>query len=203
MRRLTIMFGLVGLMAVMLWWLRPNPKPSNPPAASTNPVQGANTSLQATVTATPGDEVPGKPRALLGETILRDYGNPSQPPENDLTLMSRLLDNFLLLVKTAKDKPLSANGDWASALRGGNPARERFLPDQHPALNAQGELVDRWQSALFFHALGGGRYEIRSAGPDRQLWTKDDIHRNYDGSFRRGQELNAASLVDGATRTSR
>jgi hypothetical protein len=81
-------------------------------------------------------------------------------------------------------------------LRGQNAARERFLPEGHPALDAEGRLVDRWGVPLFFHALGGGRYELRSAGPDRKMWTADDIHRNSDGSFRRGAELNSPSLLE-------
>jgi hypothetical protein len=104
------------------------------------------------------------------------------------------MDSFMLLVKTAKDRPLSANEDWAAAFRGRNPAQERFLPDQHVALNTNGQLVDRWSTPLFFHALGGGRFELRSAGPDKKLWTADDIHRNADGTFRHGEKLNPESL---------
>jgi hypothetical protein len=81
-------------------------------------------------------------------------------------------------------------------LRGRNPAQERFLPDQHSAFNTQGQLVDRWGTPLFFHALGSGQFEIRSAGPDRKFWTDDDIHRNADGSFHQGPELPSASLMD-------
>lgn len=134
----------------------------------------------------------------MGETILRGYATSASTPENDLTLMSHLMDNFMLLVKSATDRPMSANEDWANALRGNNPAHERFLPDQHSALNPAGQLVDRWQTPLFFHALGGHRFEIRSAGPDKKMWTDDDLHRNADGSFRRGANLNAASLFDSA-----
>lgn len=135
-------------------------------------------------TATPGQ--PGQTAPLLGERILCDYGNPATSPENDLTQVSHLMENFLLLVKSAATRPLSANEDWAAAFRGHNPAHERFLPDRHAASNSQGQLVDRWGTPLFFHALGGGRFELRSAGPDRQLWTSDDIHRDADGSFRHG-----------------
>lgn len=113
------------------------------------------------------------------------------------------MDNFTLIVKSAADRPLSANEDWASAFRGMNPAHERFLPDQHVALNAQGQLIDRWGMPIFFHAFGGKRFEIRSAGPDKKLWTEDDIHRNADGSFRRGGDLNPSSLVDGANQQTR
>lgn len=138
---------------------------------------------------------PAQSAALLGETILRDYARPNLPPQNDLTLMARLMENSLLLLKSAGNRPLSANEDWASLLRGQNSARERFLPDQSVALNAAGKLVDRWGTPLFFHALGGGRFEIRSGGPDKKLWTVDDLHRNADGSFQRGANLNLESLL--------
>jgi len=113
------------------------------------------------------------------------------------------MDNFTLLVKSAADRPLSANEDWAAVFRGLNPAHERFLPDQSIALNAQGQLIDRWGTPLFFHALGEKRFELRSAGPDKKLWTADDLHRNANGSFRRGADLNPPSLVDDASRRGR
>lgn len=140
---------------------------------------------------------------LLGETLLRGYATAASTPENDLKLMAQLMDNFTLLVKSSATLPMSVNEDWAAAFRGLNPAHERFLPDQHIALNAQGQLVDRWQTPLFFHPLGEHRFEIRSAGPDKKMWTADDLHRNADGSFRRGVELNPPSLIEGATRGSR
>jgi hypothetical protein len=146
-----------------------------------------------TTVSTPSQSSPGG-APFLGETILRDYANTNRPPENDLVLMSRLMDNATLLLKSAANRPLSANEDWADLLRGKNGAAERFLPDSHRALNAGGQLIDRWGTPLFFHALGGGRYEIRSAGPDRKLWTADDLHHNADGSFRHGAALNPDAL---------
>ena len=125
----------------------------------------------------------------IGATILRDYADPRQPAEHDLTLMAELIDNFTLLIKTAADRPLGENEDWAKALRGVNPAQERFLPENSRALSAQHQLVDRWGTPLFFHAVGRCRYQIRSAGPDRKLWTDDDIQRNPDGSFSYGANL--------------
>jgi hypothetical protein len=134
------------------------------------------------------------PARRIGEILLEGYADPAQPPQRDLILMSRLIDNFQLLVKNAAERPLSANEEWAAALRGVNPARERFLPDDHVALNEQGQVVDRWGTPLFFHAVGDQRFEIRSAGPDREMWSDDDIHLSDDGSFRRGEELQEASL---------
>jgi hypothetical protein len=172
-----------------------------------SPATDAKTQLETRATnVSVAVDTPGISRGatpLLGETILRDYGRTNLPPSNDLTLMSRLMDNALLLLKSAGNRPLSANEDWAAMLRGQNAARERFLPEGHPALDGQGRLVDRWGAPLFFHALGGGRYELRSAGPDKKMWTADDIHRNSDGSFRRGADLNAPSLLEDAQRNPR
>lgn len=184
------------VLAVMLWLGLPSREKfinsrSVPPRES-DAVAGA---VAVTTVPTPGGVGPGLAAPLLGETILRDYANTNLPPANDLTLMSRLMENSLLLLKSAGNRPLSANEDWAELLRGQNGARERFLPDHHPALSRDGKLVDRWGTPLFFHALGGGRFELRSGGPDKQLWTADDLHRNADGAFRRGTNLNPASLL--------
>ena len=203
MKRLVLLLLALPLIFV-LWLLFTRMRwkfstPSQPPVSATNP--NALTISDAKVIAVESSRTPqtsGRP--LLGESILRDYANTNLPPQNDLTLMSRLMENSLLLLKSAGNRPLSANEDWAAMLRGENAAQERFLPDQHVALNPQGQLIDRWSSPLFFHALGGGRYEIRSAGPDKKLWTEDDFHRNPDGSFRRGAELNPASSFDSTNR---
>ena len=42
-------------------------------------------------------------------------------------------------------------------------------------VHRDGELCDRWGTPFFFHAESAARMEIRSAGPDRRLWTEDDV----------------------------
>jgi hypothetical protein len=182
MKRFSIILGLLALLIGLLLWPEPPPRDG----FSLSSPKGAEGRGEEVIVS---PVAPLTSPALIGQGILSDYAKPSLPPENDLNLMAQLMDNFLLLVKSAATRPLSANEDWAAALRGRNPARERFLPDQHAALNARGQLVDRWGTPLFFHALGNGRFEIRSAGPDRKLWTADDIHRNADGTMQKGAEL--------------
>lgn len=177
--------------------MTPRQNSPSPPKTETAESEILATSV---VTATSSVASPYNSGQLLGESILRDYGNTNQSPENDLTLMSRLMENSLLLLKSAGNRPLSANEDWADFLRGKNFAQEKFISETSVALNAQGQLIDRWGTPLFFHALGSGRYEIRSSGPDKILWTTDDLHRNADGSFRRGADLDSSSLMETATR---
>lgn len=132
----------------------------------------------------------------VGAAILKDYGSPKRTPEQDLTDMAHALTNFALLVKGPNPLPLGANEEVAAALRGRNKAHLRFLPDQSTVFNQQGQVVDRWGTPLFFHAADAQRIDIRSAGPDRQMWTADDLHRRFDGTFVRGQALNAPSLFE-------
>lgn len=185
MKRVALIVIVVVLGLTLAVWL--NQQVRHPPETGEKHAAPATPPLSSA----PGDS---NAPPLLGEQILRGYASAQSTPEQDLALMARLMDNSLLLLKSAANRPLSANEDWAELLRGRNAASERFLPDTHLALNVQGQLVDRWQTPLFFHAVGGGRYELRSAGPDRKLWTDDDLHRNPDGSFRRGSSLNPPAL---------
>jgi hypothetical protein len=135
-------------------------------------------------------------KPLIGTDILKHYADPAAKPEEDLTWMSRALDNFSLLVKGNDPLPLGANEDIADALRGKNKARIRFLPDDSPVFDKQGRIIDRWNTPLYFHASARDRLEIRSAGTDRQMWTADDLHRRQDGSFLRGDALLSPSLFE-------
>jgi len=36
-------------------------------------------------------------------------------------------------------------------------------------------LVDAWGTPYFFHQLAAMEMEIRSAGPDKVMWTADDL----------------------------
>lgn len=177
---LPVVLVLVLLLTQMRW------KWSKPRVSNSTPTEKILTNIVASETPTSVGSTTVRSNELLGEAILRGYADTNLPPENDLTLMSRLMENALLLLKSAGNRPLSANEDWADLLRGKNGAREAFLPAQHVALNEAGQLIDRWKSPLFFHALGAGRYEIRSAGPDGAMWTADDLQRNANGTFQRG-----------------
>lgn len=202
MKRLETIAAIAVMLGLFVWLFLATRSTSVSPKINGEPNPVATKTIAPVVsTNSPTSSRPGangKSELLIGESILRGYAAAGSPPQNDLTLMARLMDNYTLLVKSSAQLPMSANEDWAAAFRGKNPARERFLPDAHVALNPAGQLVDRWQSPLFFHALGNHQFEIRSAGPDKKLWTEDDIHRNADGSFLRGAKLNAASLFSGS-----
>jgi hypothetical protein len=74
----------------------------------------------------------------------------------------------------AGENPVGTNAEIMKALMGENKKGARFGPPEGQQLNGDGELVDRWGTPYFFHQLSKTEMEIRSAGPDRVMWTGDD-----------------------------
>ncbi len=75
-----------------------------------------------------------------------------------------------------RENPVGDNAEITSALTGGN-ARQAVFAQVEDGLrvNSQGQLIDSWGTPFFFHALSRNEMEIRSAGPDRRMWTTDDL----------------------------
>ena len=71
--------------------------------------------------------------------------------------------------------PVGTNAEIVKELDGGNPKAARYLPTELKRLNEKGELVDTWGMPYFFHQLSAEEMETRSAGPDKILWTTDDV----------------------------
>ena len=70
--------------------------------------------------------------------------------------------------------PIGTNAEITKALAGANPKKINFLAGDEARINGNGELVDQWGTPYFFHQLSAKQMEIRSAGPDKKMWTDDD-----------------------------
>lgn len=66
------------------------------------------------------------------------------------------------------------NFEFTEQLLGKNPKGVVFIASDSPALRGN-ELVDPWGTPYYFHPQSGTEMEIGSAGPDRTLWTEDDV----------------------------
>ena len=72
--------------------------------------------------------------------------------------------------------PVGTNPEITVALNGGNSRQVQFLNSEGGLrINDNGELVDSWGTPFFFHQLSARDMEIHSAGPDRVMWTGDDL----------------------------
>jgi hypothetical protein len=164
-RRIRIAAAALLLAAGLLgWWLaRPPaaepaalPAPVRPPAS--RPAVGAERFTED-----------------LSAEFLQGYGSAGATPEKDLEQVKDVVDAFVRSVKIPGALPTGGNRELVAALAGENPYRIRFLDPAGSFFNADGELVDRWQVPLFFHFVEADDVGVRSAGPDRVMWTADDV----------------------------
>jgi hypothetical protein len=73
------------------------------------------------------------------------------------------------------ENPVGSNAEIMKAMMGENPKGATLGPPEGMALSGEGELLDRWGTPYFFHALSKDVMEIHSAGPDRHRGTDDDL----------------------------
>ena len=141
--------------------LRPLPDSpvASPPVSTTGtpgaPVSGSNSAVR------PAPEVPPLPPELAG-----------LPPETVLENMRTTIRQYGSMFD---GNPVGTNPEITKALQGDNPKHINFLKADGNRVNGNGELVDVWGTPYFFHQLSGTEMEIRSAGPDKRMWTSDDL----------------------------
>jgi hypothetical protein len=99
-----------------------------------------------------------------------------EPPVPQATAMENLRQAFRHYASRLGGNPVGDNAEITAALRGANPRRSTFLgSDDGIKVNEREEAVDAWGTPYFFHQLSRTEMEIRSAGPDRRMWTTDDL----------------------------
>jgi hypothetical protein len=171
-RRWAWLAAAVALLAVA-WWLGWQDEPART-AALARPAAGkAGAPSVAPVAAVsqpaPVAVVPPDPPSPIAESLNATEGN----IRRDLELVNDVLTTWRTNF-SGRGNPVGENREITAALAGDNPLRYRFIRHDHPAINAQGELCDRWGTPFRFHQISGDDMEIRSAGPDRRFGTADD-----------------------------
>jgi hypothetical protein len=67
------------------------------------------------------------------------------------------------------------NRGMMHALAGANPEGLVIFPADHPRIDSARGLLDGWGNPFHFHMISRDHLEIRSAGPDGELFTDDDL----------------------------
>ena len=106
------------------------------------------------------------------ERLLAEDGSPTE----DRAALADVVQNYLEAIPSDQRPPLGTNEEITRALSDGDDLGKSAIPTTHPAI-IHGELVDRWGSPWNFHQLSANVIEVRGAGPDRKLFTGDDIVR--------------------------
>lgn len=155
----------------------PGRPPEKPPVIT--PPPGAHITTPTPLPVLP-DPPPGAPPALVvpepeGNAPVA-FGNAPSPARlrADLEDVQLALRDFRTGLG---ENPVGSNAEITRALLGDNLKQIKIPVPNGSQINAQGELCDRFGTPYFFHQLSGTQMEIRSAGPDRQMWTADDVQR--------------------------
>ncbi len=178
-----------------LWFVsRPAPSilpPISPPALSTP--EALPVPLDPVLSSPAQDPTPFAVPAPLRKTASkprpRDLTNPLVPssipgvtppsgPDTDpatgidFDKISAMLRDYRTLFG---ENPVGTNAEIMQSIMGENPRGAMLGPPEGQSLNENKELLDRWGTPIFFHQLSADLMELRSAGPDRALWTDDDL----------------------------
>jgi len=108
----------------------------------------------------------------IAETT-RELHHPDTSPREDLEILQSLLAEYRRAF--TENPSAGVNEELVEALVGVNLKRIGLIPADHPDINARGQLIDRWGTPYFFHALSGKQMEVSSAGPDGKWRTDDDL----------------------------
>ncbi len=97
----------------------------------------------------------------------------NMPPDIAVQNVSRMIHQY---GEMFGGNPVGTNPEITSQLEGKNPKHIDFISaEAGMRVNGDGELIDPWGTPYFFHQLSGSDTEIRSAGPDKIMYTADDI----------------------------
>jgi len=96
----------------------------------------------------------------------------SNSAEQDVQQLGILFSQFR---RAFKENPAGGHLNIVEALSGGNLKGLAYLDPSRQKFNEHGELLDRFGTPYFFHAESADRMEIRSAGPDKLMYSDDDV----------------------------
>lgn len=141
-----------------------SPVPAAQSAAPTQPVPGGTAPQPAGTPPAAGAKAP-----LVAPRGVTEAERPEKIEADSIAL------NIRHYGQRFGGNPIGTNAEIVKQMMGDNEKRATYLPAELQRLNPQGELIDGWGTPYFFHQLTSQQMEVRSAGPDRQLWTPDDI----------------------------
>jgi hypothetical protein len=153
------------------WFLHSGGRTELPPPPLPPPVRAAAVVPGVWPARRPAEIMQGTPAGVLH--FADELDAPNRTARDDVQLLVSLLELFRHL--SHGGNPVGDNAEITAVLNGKNKLGYAFIRPDHPALNRQGELCDRWGTPFYFHQISGTVMEVRSAGPDRQHWTADDI----------------------------
>jgi hypothetical protein len=148
----------------------PSPVETLPPATAEIPAPVApSIAMPAAATPVPATTSPPAARVLPGS--VNEIPAVTEDISEDLSAVDSAIRNFQAV---HGENPIGSNAEITAALLGNNLKQIKLEVPAGSHVNGEGEMCDRWGTPYFFHQVSRTEMEIRSAGPDRIMWTGDD-----------------------------
>lgn len=106
---------------------------------------------------------------------LAGYGKSSKLAMEDMRRLHIHIKKSLEEAGAIPNDYCQSSSTLSAFLLGENMLNQRFLNPDHPAISADGLLVDQWGTPLDARTEYGGGFSLRSHGKDRKPDTADDI----------------------------
>lgn len=150
----------------------PTPQPEATPAGPTPPVRFDSPVMPGQPVYRSGPASPNRvvPAAAPGSAAFATMKEPEGKEE-----IENVRAMFTNYVARMGEIPIGTNAEIMKSVMGENRDRITLGPPHGQGLNEAGELVDRWGTPYFFHQMAKDSMEVRSAGPDKLMWTADDL----------------------------
>jgi hypothetical protein len=190
MKKLFAILAFLALIAVLFFLLRSKHPPSSQRAGTNETIPGVASNIpaplgktQSVSVTTSGISAPLAPaqtdlawRAASPNSTSAAGADTNQLPAlPPLTVLDKARVSIHNYHAAFGENPVGTNPEITAALQGKNPKQINFLGDSGLRLNGKGEMVDGYGTPFFFHQISGNEMEIRSAGPDKVMWTSDDL----------------------------
>jgi hypothetical protein len=162
----------------LIYTSRPASEPVVPfSPGQTQPIAAAVPVLRPSPTLSNAPGISSSQRPSLadraGQFIPDTNPPPTLPPQ---TLLQNVEHSVRQYGQMCGGNPVGTNPEITSQLAGRNPKHINFIDAQAGMrVDPSGQLIDAWGTPYFFHQLSGSEMEIHSAGPDKIMWTADDL----------------------------
>lgn len=173
MKRAAVVLVLLGIGAAVFLFLS-QPVLESPSGRRT----ATPTPIPSKADSAPQDDPPQVPQAELarrGSPLAAQLNAPDTSPAQDVVILHDLIRQYVTALQRRAGPPIGDDADLVRALTGRNPLKLTVIPGDHPAISSAGRLLDRWGTPYHIHARSSQSFDIRSAGPDRKLFTSDDF----------------------------